>query len=177
MAWFGVEMHQSILENLRMVYRIPIIEISLVSLFLFQAVSGIILFFKLRKKEGETPTEKLKMYSGLVLGLFIIQHVPATIGQRLLYEFDTNFYFGANVVNQSPLLYYFVPYYFLGIMSFATHIAAIHREKMIAMIGDKKSKIHFYIILGIFFLLAIVILYVFMEGRFEINIPDQYNVY
>ncbi len=177
MAWFGVDMHQKVLETLRQFYRIPPIEVILVSCFIFQAVSGIKLFFQLRKKKEKSKYEKLQMYSGLLIGLFLLQHIPATIGQRLLNGFDTNFYFASRVVIQEPLLYYFVPYYFAGIVAVGLHIANVHRHKIGPKVGSKAAQIHFYAILSLFIIVAFIILYSFMGGRFEIVIPNEYNVY
>jgi len=177
MAYFGIETHQAILDSFRKVYRIPIIEFLLVSAFVFQSISGIRLFFKLRKKETNTSLEKLKMYSGLVLGLFLLQHIPATIGMRWYYEFDTNFHFAARVVIQEPWLYYFIPYYFAGIMAFAIHVAAIHRGKVTKFVSSQQATFHFYGILFFFFLMAILILFNLTGMFYEIEIPSQYNVY
>jgi len=177
MAWFGIAKHQAVLELFRKVYYIPIIEFLLIFAFSFQSISGIIMFFKLRKKENKTSFEKLKICAGLVLGLFLLQHISATLGQRYFMNIDTNFYFASHVVIQKPWLYYFVPYYFLGIMSFATHLASIHFEKISPSIGIKKAKLHFYIILGIFFCITILILYLFMGFHYEIIIPKEYNIY
>lgn len=177
MAWFGIETHQSILESLRLVYRIPVIEFLLVLAFVFQAISGGIQFLKLRKQTHQPTFFKIKLYSGLILGLFILQHITATIGQRWYYEFDTNFYFASRVVLQSPALYYFIPYYFLGIMAFAAHIASVHREKIMPTVGVKTATIHFYLILMVFFTLALLILYIFTGNLYEIEIPAVYNVY
>jgi len=177
MAWFGVDTHQKILETFRRFYRIPVIEIILVCCFVFQAVSGIKLFFVLRKKKEKTAYEKIQMYSGLVLGYFLLQHIPATIGQRFLYGFDTNFYFASRVVIQAPWLYYFVPYYFAGVVAVGLHIANVHRQKISLKVGTKVAQIHFYAILSFFILLAFIILFSLMGGRFDIVIPKEYNVY
>ena len=176
-AYFGIEEHRAVMNALRTVYRIPIIEFLLIGSFLFQSISGLFLFWKLFKKSNKTSFEKVKMYSGLILGLFLIQHIGATVGSRLYYEFDTNFYFAANVVLQKPLLYYFIPYYFLGIMAFAIHVSSIHREKVSSMVGVQKANIHFVIIVSVFFILSIFILYVFTGGVYDIIIPEQYNIY
>lgn len=117
------------------------------------------------------------MYSGLVLGLFVLQHIGATIGLRWFYEFDTNFYFAANVVIQEPLLYYFIPYYFAGIMAFAVHVAAVHREKVTRFVSNQQATIHFYGIIFFFFLVAMLILSALTGMFYEIEIPSQYNVY
>ena len=176
-AYLGIEEHQAVLNALRKIYKIPIIEISLIGSFLFQSITGIMLFKKLLRKSNKSSLDKVKMYSGLILGLFLIQHIGATIGARLYYEFDTNFYFAANVVLQKPLLYYFIPYYFLGIMAFAFHVASIHKEKISPIVGLNNAKVHFITIVFVFFVLAIFILYVFTGGVYDITIPEQYNVY
>ncbi len=176
-AWFGIETHQYILEKLRQVYRIPVLEFILVISFFFQAFSGFRMCYHIWKKEQKTKVEKIQMYSGILLGLFIIQHIPATIGQRWYYEFDTNFYFASRVVLEQPLYFYFVPYYFIGIMAFAFHLAEIHRKKIVQYISQEQANIHYYLILGIFFIIALLILYIFMGGKYDIQIPEAYRVY
>lgn len=177
MAWFGIATHQRILEIFRVVYRQPIVEILLIGCFLFQAISGLKLIFRLRKKEEKTVFEKVQIYSGVILGLFILQHIAATIGQRFYFGFDTNFYFASRVVLQNPIKWYFIPYYALGIMTFATHVANVHEHKMISRIGERQAKVHFRVIIFLFALVTALILYVFMGGRFEILIPKEYLVY
>lgn len=177
MAWFGVQTHQKLLDAFRQFYRIPLVEIVLICCFVFQGISGVKLFLRLRKKEGKSRYEKIQMYSGLLLGFFLLQHIPATVGQRLLYGFDTNFYFASRVVIQKPWLYYFVPYYFAGIVVIGLHIANVHAQKISSKTGKGTAQIHFYTILTFFILLAFIILYSLMGGRYEIVIPKEYNVY
>lgn len=177
MAMWGISTHQSILEALRRIYRIPIIEILLIGAFLFQSISGIQLFLKLRKKANKTKLERVKMYSGLILGLFVIQHISATVGQRLYFGFDTNFYFASRVVIEDPWFYFFIPYYFLGVMSFGFHLASIHKEKISKFVNQKQATIHFVFIILLFFVISLFILYIFTGGFYEIVIPDEYNVY
>lgn len=170
----GIETHTSALEALRKVYRIPVIEILLISSFLFQAISGVTLFTRLRKKEAKTSREQVSMYSGLVLGCFILQHIGATLDQRLFLELDTNFYFASAVLHQSPLLFYFFPYYFAGIMSLGLHVTSIHREKVEKLIGSGKARIHWVVMLSLFFGISIFILLIFGGAFFEIEIPAEY---
>jgi hypothetical protein len=177
MAWFGIATHQRILESSRIIYRHPVVEICLILCFLFQAFSGVNLIFRLRKKDKKSTFEKTQIYSGVILGLFIVQHIGATIGQRFYFKFDTNFYFASRVVLQNPIKWYFVPYYALGIMSIATHVANVHQYKMIPRIGELQARIHFWIIISIFALVTTLILYVFTGGQYEIIIPKEYLVY
>ncbi|MEM7658180.1 MAG: hypothetical protein AAF399_18785 [Bacteroidota bacterium] len=169
LAWFGIETHQAVLEALRKVYRQPVVEVLLVAAFGFQAISGLLLFLRGRKRTDLSQTEQIKRYAGLTLGLFLIQHIPATIGQRLYYQVDTNFYFAAQVVLEAPAKYYFRPYYFLGIMAVGIHVAAVHRNKISRRIGKKQANLHAGIIALVFLLLACVILFTFTGGRFPIS--------
>lgn len=177
MAGFGIQAHQEWMQLFRKFYYLPIVEILLIGAFGFQAITGIQLFLKLRKKENKSRLDRLKIYSGLILGLFLVQHIGATLGQRFLLDLDTNFYFAAVVVNQSPLLYYFVPYYFIGIMAFGLHLASIHHSKISKTMSPRTAKLHFVSILCFFFVLAIFILFVFMGGLYPIVIPQEYHLF
>lgn len=174
-AWFGIESHQRFLEIARTVYQHPIVEPFLLFCFAFQAISGILLFFKLKKYPYKSITDKIQIYSGLILGIFLIQHISVSIGQRIINEIDTNFYFAANVVLKWPLKIYFIPYYFLGVFSLGLHIANTHRTKIYHYIGPSKAKIHFYIIITAFTTIAIIILYLLMGGHYPIEVPNQYQ--
>lgn len=177
MAWYGIAEHQRILDALRVVYRNRVGEVLLIGCFLFQACSGVKLIGTLRKKEKMAAIEKVQIWSGIAFGLFILQHIAATVSQRLYFKFDTNFYFAARVVLQSPWKYYFIPYYFGGIMSLAVHVAAVHRKKVLPAIGAKRAKIHFWVIILLLAAIACIILYVFSGGRYNIIIPKEYNIY
>ncbi len=177
MAWFGIETHREIMEALRKVYRQPVVEVLLVLCFGFQVYSGIKQAKQLKHKNDLSLNDRLQIHSGLVFAFFIVQHIPAVLFQRAYFGFDTNFYFAARVVLEAPFKFYFVPYYFLGIMAFGIHIAAVHRKKM-SKVGARKQA-DFQASLIVFFTLTIIgiIFYVFMGERFPISLPHQYQVY
>ncbi len=173
----GIETHISVMNSLRVIYRNPIIEPILILAFAFQSISGIRLFYRLLKKKEKSTQDKIKMYSGVILAVFIINHIAATIGQRLYFELDTNFYFAARVVLQDPFYYFFIPYYFLGIMAFGVHLAVVHRDKVSNYISPHQARIHYYGIIGLFLLISIMILLIFTGSFYDIRIPKVYNVY
>ena len=177
MAWFGVQTHQQIMGQFRSVYRQPVVEAVLICAFLFQAYTGLLLLGKLRKKSDLTAVERLQLYSGATLGFFFILHIGAVVGQRLYYQFDTNFYFAARVLIEYPLKLFFIPYYFLGVVAFGIHVGAAHRRKIIELVAPGVANLHFIIIVFASILIALVILYTFMGGRFSTEIPQQYKVY
>ncbi|MEM6316685.1 MAG: hypothetical protein AAF960_03390 [Bacteroidota bacterium] len=176
-AWFGIETHQQVLYALRLVYRQPLIEIVLISSFLFQIASGLRLAYQLWQKVDKTTLDKVQLTSGVLLSLFLLQHISATLGQRWYFGLDTNFYFAAGVVLEKPLLYYFIPYYFVGVVAFGGHLASVHRKKMAPIVGNQSAQIHFYSILAIFIFVALLILYVFTGNHFAILIPDEYRLF
>ncbi|WP_428656780.1 hypothetical protein [Runella sp.] len=177
MAWFGIETHREIMESLRVVYRQPFVEVLLIVCFGFQVYSGIRQVIYLRKQPSLTLNERLQLYSGVVFAYFIVQHIPAVLFQRTYFTFDTNFYFAARVVLEAPFKFYFVPYYFLGIMAFGLHVAATHRKKVASIIDKKQADLQALFIIFTTLMIALFILYVFMGGHFPIVIPREYNVY
>lgn len=177
MAWFGIETHREIMETLRQFYRQPLIEAVLVICFGFQVYSGVIQVKRLKKENALTLNDRLQIYSGVVFAFFIIQHIPAVLFQRAYFKFDTNFYFAARVVLEAPFKYYFVPYYFLGMMAFGVHVAVTHRKKMAEAVNRKQADFQALLIVLLFLTLTGIIFYVFMGGRFPIAIPHEYQVY
>ncbi|MEM1124615.1 MAG: DUF4405 domain-containing protein [Bacteroidota bacterium] len=176
-AWFGIETHQQVLAAFRRLYRVPIIEVVLIGSFLFQIVSGLRLSYALWKNPTKTTFENIQLASGMLFALFLLQHISATLGQRLLLGVDTNFYFAAAVVLEKPLLYYFIPYYFVGIVAFGVHVANVHQKKIASFVGNQSAQIHFYTIIAIFTLIALLILYVFTGNHFEISLPAEYRIF
>lgn len=171
MAWYGIETHRDIMEALRNIYRQPVVETVLLLCFGFQVYSGIKQAVTLRKAPHLSLNDRLQMYAGWAFAFFIVQHIGAVVGQRLYFGTNTDFYFAARVVLEAPFKYYFVPYYFLGIMALGVHVAATHRKKIAGMVGEKQATFHGLVITALAFFTAILILYVFMGGRYEIAIP------
>lgn len=177
MAWFGIETHREIMEALRQFYRQPIMEAALVICFGFQVYSGVIQVKRLKKENVLTLNDRIQIYSGVVFAFFIVQHIPAVLFQRAYFKFDTNFYFAAQVVLEAPFKYYFVPYYFLGIMAFGVHVAATHHKKIAEAGQRKQADFQVLLIFLLFLTLTGIIFYVFMGERFPIAIPYEYQVY
>lgn len=175
LAWWGIENHQLWLERFRKVYRQPVAEIILVLCFAVQVYSGIKLFWQQRRNNALSTAQRLQMYAGLALGLFIIQHIPAAIGLRWYHGFDTNFYFAANVVVQAPLKYYFIPYYFLGVAAAGIHLAATHYVKMKALHKGNQGFWQAIIITIVFVAAAVIILYLLTGGHYPFTIPEVYK--
>lgn len=177
MAWYGIETHREIMEAMRKIYRQPIVETFLLLCFGFQVYSGIKQAQKARKNASLPLLDRLQIYSGLVFAFFITQHIIAVITQRLYLHLESDFYFAARVVLEAPFKFYFVPYYFLGIMALGIHVAVTHRKKITGMVSEKQANVQALVITALAFCTAILILYIFMGGRYVIIIPKVFEVY
>lgn len=171
----GVENHIEFMDELRLVYRNPIIETILLIAVFTQIISGVRLFLSKRKLVADF-YEKLQIWTGLYLAFFFLIHVGAVLTGRYILELDTNFYFGAAGLNIFPLNLFFIPYYGLAILSFFGHVAAIHFQKMKEKIAGLTIIQQSRLILLVGVIVAILILYGLTGGFTGIEIPDEYNV-
>ncbi|NIF06395.1 hypothetical protein F3J23_13185 [Chryseobacterium sp. Tr-659] len=172
---FGADLHIEIMHAFRKLYRNPISETVLLLAVVVQIISGLSLFFILRKNT-HLKFEKLQILSGLYLAFFLMIHVSAVLTGRFYLHLDTNFYFGAAGINTFPLNLFFIPYYSLAILSFFGHIAAIHYKKMQMSIYQisPATQSKAILILGIF--TTLLIFYGFTNRFLGVQIPEEYNI-
>lgn len=172
----GVDRHIEWMNAIRHFYRAPIIEFLLLAAVLMQMYSGIRLFLS-KRKTTKIGFEKLHVFSGLYLAVFLVIHVSAVLAGRFILHLDTNFYFGAAGLSSFPVNLFFIPYYSLAILSFFGHIAAIHHCKMknamwgVSVNGQSKA----ILILGA--LVMLLILYGMTNGFMGATIPEEYRLY
>lgn len=170
----GPDKHIEVMSILRLVYRNRIIESFLLLAIAIQIYSGLKIF-KTKKPFANTYFEKLHIWTGLYLAIFLIIHVSAVLLSRLFLHIDTNFYFGAAGINLFPLNLFFIPYYFLAIISFFGHISAIHYKRMkrniLGMNVFKQSVLILLIGLGFGMFLMFV-----LSNKFQgFDIPEAYK--
>ena len=173
-ALISPEKHIEVMEIVRVVYRNWLFEPLLIMACIIQFLSGIKLY---RNKRNDLVGrfDKLHIYSGLYLAFFLAIHPIAIFAGRLYFEVDTNFWFGAMVVNIFPLPLFYGPYYFLGVFSFFAHIACIHRKKVNELGWNVSGDTHAKVILGIGAIVGLLILAGF-TGFFQgLTIPDEYR--
>ena len=125
---FGPEAHIALMDKLRFLYRPLLIEIILYIAFIAQIVLG----FLLLKARGK-PRDRwgwAQVISGVIIALFLMQHLSAALMTRFLKEgFDTNVYWAAAVVSRPSFAWYFAPYYTLGLSAIFVHVAsALYRR-------------------------------------------------
>jgi len=139
-----------------------------------QIFSGLKLFFS-RRKFIRGFFQKLQLYSGLYLAIFLVIHVAAVVMGRLVMNLDTNFYFGVAGLNTFPFSLFFVPYYALAILAFFGHIASIHSQKMKQTILGQSAQQQARWILALGAVLTLVIFYGLTNGFSGVEIPDEYK--
>lgn len=143
-ALISPEKHIEVMEIVRLVYRNIVFEVLLIAACITQVIAGISLY-RNKKKNLRDSFDRLHIYSGLYLAFFLIIHPIAIFTGRYYFQVDTNFWFGAMVVNLFPHVLFYAPYYFLGVFAFFVHVACIHRQRVMALgwavSGDKQAKL------------------------------------
>ncbi|MBM9498703.1 hypothetical protein JWG44_00345 [Leptospira sp. 201903071] len=171
----GPDAHISVMENLRFIYRNPVVETLLLFAVLTQIVSGIRLFLQ-KKKEISKTFDRVQIATGLYLAMFLIVHLSAVLTGRFVLHLDTNFYFGAAGLNTFPFNVFFIPYYSLAVISVFGHIAAIHRNKMkLTVLGASPGQQSVWIlIVGV--ILAGILIYGLTNRFQKFKIPNEYKI-
>lgn len=172
---WGSERHLHIMKLLRVVYRFPLVEFLLISVFMIQIISGASLL-KGKRKWHPTTFEGIQSLSGVYLLFFLLIHISAVFIGRYLLELDTNFYFGMAGLNSFPVNLFFIPYYGLAVIAYFGHLSSIHFKKMKFKILGISPLVQARIILGLGILVSILIIYG-LTNRFEgFEIPKEYKI-
>ena len=117
----GAQRHIELMGQIRPFYRNAIVEPVLLAALVFQIGSGIVMIWKTRRsRAGAIPL--LQAVSGIVLALFICNHVIAVLAGRVAFDLDTNYHF-AIAGFQMGRAAFFVPYYFAGVAALFVHVA------------------------------------------------------
>ena len=171
----GANKHIEVMKTLRLFYRNTVIELCLLLAVAIQVYSGLKLFV-FKKPMAKTFFEQVQVWTGLYLSVFLIIHLSAVFIGRSFLHLDTNFYFGVAGLNSFPFNLFFIPYYFLAIVSFFGHIAAIHSQHMtkhIFTVSPYRQSI-FIMLAGICF--AIFLLYGLTNKFQGFPIPADYTI-
>ncbi|MEZ4885567.1 MAG: hypothetical protein R3E32_12615 [Chitinophagales bacterium] len=173
LATKSIALHIEVMNALRLVYYQPFIEVLLIISVIVQAFTGIFLFRK-NYKYLHSRISKLQAYSGLYLAFFLLAHTTATIGGNWFFQIDTNFYFGAVTLKRVPYVFFFLPYYFLAITSFFTHIACGLSKYLVKNKGLKMAYRFVYAAIIVGTICSIVILLAFSGVLHEFELPSAY---
>lgn len=176
-AWslLGAEQHIALMNSLRLFYRHILVEIMVITAVFIQILSGIQLFKK-KVKSASSRWEKLHVWTGLYLAVFLVIHLGAVLVGRFVLQLDTNFYFGVAGLNSFPVNLFFIPYYALAILSFFGHVAAIHRQKMQYSIAGISPDRQAAAILLLGMGLTLLIFYGLTNYFNGVDVPVEYHI-
>ena len=170
----SIDSHIVFMESLRRLYRLPVVEVLLLSSALFQVCSGIY-FIKARWGQRQGFFERLQAASGGYLAFFLLNHVGAVLFGRAVFNLDTNFYFAAAGMHISPFQYFFVPYYFFAVVAIFGHLAcAFHwltRERLALTLRNRLG----YTIIALGVSLSLLIVLTFAGALYPVEIPAEYK--
>jgi len=123
----GIATQDAVLQLGRAAYRIPVVEIALVTVLALQVALGIALLRRISKRPRKDFWHRVQFASGCYLAYFVVMHTAAALISRLALGLDTNFYWAAGTLVLDPLRYGFAPYYVLAVTALAAHwLAALH---------------------------------------------------
>ncbi|MEX0968944.1 MAG: hypothetical protein WD046_00715 [Paracoccaceae bacterium] len=124
---FGIAAYDRVQAAFRLLYRNPIVEPILLVAFITQIIGGAVLLLGQYRRGLRGRWAKLQAASGAAFLFFIIQHISAMALARWGDGLNTTFYWPAAGMNGAPFVWYFFPYYFLGVTALFLHIACALR--------------------------------------------------
>lgn len=131
----GPEVHAAIMKAGRAVYRAPLIEPVLVTLLLFQVVSGVRLAWRWSGFSLDAP-RAFQIGSGAYLAAFIVTHLnSALISARTVHKIDTNWAWASGAPDgliHDAWNIRLLPHYALGVFFIIGHLASGLRVVMLA---------------------------------------------
>lgn len=117
----GQQNHIQFMKMIRPIYRASAVETCLLSLLVWQMLSGIrLLVHRWRNNDGIIAW--LQIISGAYLALFLIIHVCSVLFARTYLGIDTNFNFAAAGLHTPNGALFFIPYYTGSFLALFTHI-------------------------------------------------------
>jgi hypothetical protein len=125
-AIWSVNLHKAVMQGLRRIYRTDAIQPLLVTLFLFQIASGLILWRARMRVEADF-FGSLQTAAGVYLGVYIVSHMMAVfVLGRMVMKVDTDFLFASGA--PAGLLHdswnvRLIPHYSLAVCALFIHLA------------------------------------------------------
>lgn len=143
-ALYSFEASDAVMDALRVVYRVPVVEIFLLTAVAVQIVSGAWLVSGSRMLSRSTFLRNAEILSGAYLAVFIFAHVVnVVLVGRILHGANAHFSgftgkgaFGMLSDPNQPRL---MPYYFVSVIATFVHVGAAGRWLLIPALGSEGS--------------------------------------
>ena len=174
---WGVETYNAVQNAVRIVYRQPLIEILILAFAALQAGLGIKLLISAARRGVVGIWSWIQVTSGAVFLIFLVEHLIALGFARLAFGLDTNFYWPASVMSGPPFTWYFIPYYFLGVLALFVHVGSALRWKLVDEGRIKTAAVTFWTLTLVGTVISGLIVAMLLGTFFEINLPPEWIEY
>jgi len=130
---FGADAYNAVQGVFQTIYRNRVVEpVLLVSMSAQLVLGAILLIGALRRGIGRGFWPRVQVISGGFFLVFMVQHLFSLGMVRLYFNLETDFHWPASVMAGPPFIYYFAPYYFLGVWAVLAHIGVAARYRLLA---------------------------------------------
>jgi succinate dehydrogenase/fumarate reductase cytochrome b subunit len=174
---WGVETYNAVQNAVRIVYRQPLIEILILASAALQAGLGIKLLISAARRGVVGIWSWIQVTSGAVFLIFLVEHLIALGFARLAFGLDTNFYWPASVMSGPPFTWYFIPYYFLGVLALFVHVGSALRWILVDQGRIKTAAVTFWTLTLVGTVISGLIVAMLLGTFFEINLPPEWIEY
>lgn len=174
---WGIETYNATQKTLRLIYRNPVAEPLLLLASVVQIGLGATLLIRSVRRGLRGIWAWVQVISGGLFLWFFIEHLVALVLARWIDGLDTNFYWPASVMSGAPFIWYFTPYYFLGVTSLFVHIGCAVRLQIIRSGYSEMAAKVFWLITLAGVVLAILINSMLLGVFYDIQMPDEWIEY
>lgn len=164
-------------KTLRILYRNPIVEPLLLAASLVQMVLGLRLLLRGQQRGLRGKWARVQAISGGVFLYFLAEHLLAMALARWVNGLDTNFFWPASVMNGAPFVWYFVPYYFLGVVALFVHIGCALGLGLPRVGRHRDAATAFWLSTVCGALISALIVMTLLGVFFTIEMPGQWIAY
>jgi len=175
---WGIEAYNAVQSALRSVYRLPPLEAALLVSITAQLGLGMtLLVMRLRRGRPRGFWSWLQVLSGGAFFIFMAQHLYSFAMARVYFELDTTFYWPASVMSGPWFIYYFWPYYMLGVFALFAHAAAGVRFALIDKGAERAAQRSAIALLVTGAGLAVIIPPIIAGAFYPIDLPQEWIDY
>ena len=174
---WGIEAYNSTQDLMRQIYRFPPVEILLFASISLQAVAGAYLLRTTWRRGMRSFWGKIQLISGLIVIVFLVQHLPAFALARWMDGMDTNFFWPAAVMHSAPLNWYFTPYYFLAVLALFVHLGCALRLICLRQGQRARAATAFWSAAATGVLLGALICAMLLGWFYDITLPEEWQLY
>ncbi|VVT05466.1 hypothetical protein [Hoeflea sp. EC-HK425] len=173
----GIEAYNTVQSALRLIYRNPVVEPFLLLSVVLQIGIGLLLLIRKTRRGLRGRWAYAQVISGFIVLFFLAQHLSAMALARWVEGLDTNFYWPASVMSGAPFIWYFLPYYFLGVVALFVHLGCGIRLALFRSNLRPYATVGFWALSTLGLAMAVTINLTLMGVFFEIELPPAWLTY